>query len=151
MSTKIKLQIYRRSISELAEMDVQGVRILCAVLFKTDDGYTEAKWAIIDTGSALSIIPQSVWKRCSVQTYKDYEIRGLVPKEECSQWVCFGEITCRLFDEHHVTGPIVMKADLAYTDDVPIILGFKDLLEEISIYIACKKDVAYLEFDESIC
>jgi hypothetical protein len=73
VSTKIKLQIYRRSISELAEMDVQGVRILCAVLFKTDDGYTEAKWAIIDTG------------------------------------------------------------------------------EEIPIYIACKKDIAYLEFDGSTC
>lgn len=151
MSTKLKLWIYRHPISELAEMDVQGVRILCAVLFKTDGGYTEARWAIIDTGSALSIIPQSIWKRCSIQTHKDYEIRGLVPKEECSQLVCFGEITCRLFDEHHITDPIVMKADLAYTDDVPIILGFKDLLEEIPIHIACKKDIAYLEFDKSIC
>lgn len=130
----------------LAEYGVQGIRILCKVAFKTDDGYTEPEeYAIIDTGSPISIIPPRVWATSKVKILKDYKITGLVDKEECRLPVSFGELTCCLLDEENITDEFPIKADLAYTDELPIILGFSDLLDEIVIHIDCKSDFAYLE------
>jgi hypothetical protein len=130
----------------LAEYRVQGIRILCKVAFKTDGGYSEPEeYAIIDTGSPISIIPPRVWATSKVRVLKDYKITGLVDKEECKLPVSFSELTCRLLDEENITGDLSIKADLAYTDELPIILGFSDLLDEIVIHIDCKNDLAYLE------
>lgn len=145
MSTRIELWVYRRLMPDLAEMGVQGARILCAVAFKTEDDYTETEWAIIDTGSPLSIIPQWVWKQCPVIIRKDHDIRGLVPKEECVLRASFGEITCCLLDEHNVTDDLTIEVDFVYSDELPIILGLRDLLERGVVYLDCQNDQAYLE------
>jgi len=116
------------------------------VAFKTDDGYTEPKeYAIIDTGSPIAIIPPRVWATSKAKVLKDYKITGLVDKEECRLTVSFGELACCLLDEGNITDEFPIKADLAYTDELPIILGFADLLDEIAIHIDCKNDFAYLE------
>jgi hypothetical protein len=145
VSIKIKLVITRALIPSLAEFGVQGVRVVGKVVFKTNNGYSEPRYAIIDTGSPISIIPPRVRTTSKVKILKDYKITGLVDKEECKLPVSFSELTCRLLDEENITDDLPIKADLAYTDELPIILGFADLLDEIVIYIDCKNDCAYLK------
>lgn len=145
MSTKIRLTIHRRTIPDLAEYDVQGLRFLCLVSFKSAAGYTKPQWGIVDTGAPISVVPRRIWSSLPHERLKDYEIRGIVPKEECAQPVCFGAVTCRLLDEEGETGELTIRADLAYTDDLPIILGLLDLLEKAVIHTNCRRDVAYLQ------
>lgn len=145
MSTRIRLTIHRRTIPDLAEYNVQGIRILCLVSFKNAVGYTKPEWGIIDTGAPISVVPMRIWSNLPYERMKDYEIRGVVPKEECAQPVHFGTITCRLLDEESETGDLTIRADLAYTDDLPIILGLLDLLEKAVVHINCKTDLAYLQ------
>ncbi len=77
---------------------------------------------------------------------KDYSIRGLVAKEDCVLPVTFSRITCCLLDEQWATQDFCIDADLADTDDVPIVLGFKDVLTAGVLHIDGRHKRGYLEF-----
>ncbi len=135
MSTKIGLTLHRRSLLDLARHNVQGVRLLCLTSFKHVAGYTKPEWGIIDTGAPISVVPMRIWSNLPHQALEDYEIWGIVPKEECAQPVRFGTLTCRLLDRENETEDLTIKADLAYTDDIPLILGFLDLMEKAVLHV----------------
>jgi len=145
VSTGIRLWLYTRRIPDLAPLEVEAVRALCAITFRTARGYTKAEWALIDTGSPLSIIPRRVWQQCEVEMLKSYSIRGLVAKEDCVLPVTFGRITCRLMDEQGATQDFCIGADLADTNDVPIVLGFRDALTAGVLHIDGRQVRGYLE------
>jgi hypothetical protein len=80
-----------------------------------------------------------------VEKIKDYAIRGVVPKKECFLPVTIGEVSCILLDKEESTERIKVKAYLAHSNEVPLIIGFKDLLDSFGIYLNFKENLAYLE------
>ena len=71
---------------------------------------------------------------------------GIVPIDECSISVLVGEIDAMLIDERSHTKKIRMISYFALTDDIPMIIGFKTLLEEFEVCFNYKEDTARITF-----
>lgn len=147
MSTRhIKLYFSKFDNPDLIDIELGIIRLFCEIAFVTEEGYTDSYSAILDTGAPVSVIPYRIWSKLKVNEIKDYAIRGIVPKRECSLPVTIGEISCILLDKEQSTEKIKVKSYLAYSDEVPLIIGFKDLLDSFGIYLDFRKNQAYLEY-----
>ena len=80
-----------------------------------------------------------------------YSMRGIVPREECKLPVDIGKIHCVLLDEEgNRTSEMNVYAFLAFSDFIPIVLGFKLLLERFKICFECDDCRAWLEEKENL-
>lgn len=114
--------------------------------FKTPDDWTEARYAIVDTGAHTSLLPLSLWKELDVRILADHFVRGLVPREECKIDVRVGWVKGRIVDkEGNSTPQVEFRAFLALTDSIPLIVGFKDLLDKLRLEIDPATGRAFIE------
>jgi len=127
---------------------IEIVRLRCYVQFENRAGETGIHDAIIDTGAFISLIPFSIWKEAEVDRVADYHVGGVIPKPECSIPVIIGRIGLRLIDEENQTEKIDVHAYLALTDEIPLILGFKDLLASFRVCFDYKENIAWLDGKE---
>ncbi len=82
-------------------------------------------------------------------TLKEVVIQGIVNREECDLLVIEGVIGCALSDRHKTLPETVIRAHLAPEGaDVPLLIGFDAMLEQMSLYCAAWNDEAYLELPE---
>ncbi|MEW6202560.1 MAG: hypothetical protein AB1546_11320 [bacterium] len=147
MSTKINLYFAKFEVPELKDLDLHVLRLYCDVQFITKDGYTEPYPAIIDTGAPTSLIPQKIWKTSIYSKLKEeYEIQGIVPLRRCSLKVSVGKISGMFIDRDNHSKEISFVSYLARTDRIPLILGFKDILEKCKIFADYNSKKAYIEF-----
>lgn len=143
MSSRIRL-----TISHLPARDDPSAvvtRLLCRVSFGTWDGFSETYWAIVDTGAPTSLIPYDVWQECRVLKLKEDIIRGIIDKPGCNLNVITGAIKCVLEDEEGTSEKLVIRADLAPVNTVPLLLGFSGLLDRAKIYSDVEAGEAWLE------
>ena len=127
-------------------LSISGIRVTCRVRFKVDEQYTDPELGIIDTGSAVSIIPQRIWSNLPYTPIAEDTIWGLASNPECVERAVFGEVICRLEDDKAATPDFRLRADLVYNDDIPLVLGFLDLLEQCALHIHVASSNNYLEF-----
>lgn len=122
------------------------IRLRCGVQFKDNNSWTETYDAIVDTGAYCSLIPLSIWENLPVEKISKYKIKGIQTKEECSIPVIIGKITCILVDrEGNETSENHMYALLALVDNVPLILGFKDLLSKFKVIFDFRTKDGFVE------
>ena len=149
VSTKmIKLYFEIHEDEELSKKvkDIEVLRIECDVAFKTVDGEIKIyDAAIVDTGAFISLIPRSIRENVCHEKIARHTVKGIVPKKECSIDVIIGRIKLRLIDEENESDEIEIYAYLALTDEVPLIIGFKDLLTKFKLCIDFQKDTAFVE------
>lgn len=128
------------------EQKVPGVdliRLKTRIRFKIDQGWTEEYSAIVDTGAPVSLIPAFIWEKIQRVEYADHQVGGL---GKGSIPVSVGRIGCMLTDRQgNKTKELEVIAYLAKTDKVPLILGFKDLLEGFNICFDHREKRAYVE------
>ena len=148
-STKVNLFFRRLYDFELLEKlpDYDGLlRLSCIMRFKTRDGWTELKNVIIDTGAHTTLIPLSLWKRLDVEILTEHYVRGLVPDEKCKVDVKVGWVKGVIVDERgNQTDEIRFRAFLASIDAIPIIIGFKDLLDKFKLCFDSINKTGYIE------
>ncbi|MBI2578823.1 MAG: hypothetical protein HYW26_03870 [Candidatus Aenigmarchaeota archaeon] len=110
------------------------LRILCFVKFKTSENWSQAYQGIVDTGAHTSVIPHSIWKGVEHETIGEHYVKGIVPENRMP--VKVGLLQCVLLDRKgNFSKPIKIRAFLAPADDIPLIMGFKDILENFEIRI----------------
>lgn len=125
---------------------IEVIRLKALVRFQTARGWSDIYEAIIDTGAHMSLIPLSIWQEALHTKLARHRIRGIVPKADCTLPVIVGRVRCRLVDrEGHRTGPLEVHAFLAPTDEVALILGFKDMLMRFAHHIDYRTDTAYID------
>jgi hypothetical protein len=135
-----------RKLSALGMSNRAGVlRLLCRIAFKTTTGWTKPFPAIIDTGAHTSLIPLNIWSLTDAQILADHYVKGLVPKPECKIDVKVGTVTGVLLDRQNSSKEYRFLSFLATTNDVPLILGFKELLSKLRLYIDPQTSTAWLE------
>jgi len=144
MSTRINLYFIEYLMQDFADLDIFAIRLCCDVTFKTSSGFTKPHCAVIDTGAPLSLLPLYIWEQCKVEKIRDSVIRGVVPRPECVLPVTLANLTCMLVDGQNKTSELPIKAQLAHTDEVPLVIGFRDLLDSVELHIDYKRKVAYL-------
>ena len=148
MSTKLRIRIKKLIDPELdLKLDYgELVRLSILIRFKTESGWSKLYEAIIDTGAHTSGIPRYIWEGIYAEEKANHFVQGIVPKEECSLPVKVSIISGVLFDDElNHTNEVEFYAFCAIDDRVPLILGFKDLLETFAIHFDIKSGVAYLE------
>ena len=143
---RIKLHFRKFDNPDLVDLDIGIIRLFCEVAFVAGDGFTDSYSAILDTGAPVSVIPFHIWSMSKIRMIKEYSVSGIVPKEECSFPVTVGEVSCILLDEKQSTNNIKVKSYLAHSDDVPLIIGFKDLLDSFGFYFNFRENIAYIEY-----
>ena len=109
------------------------IRLWCGIKFETDNGLTATYPAIVDTGAHISLIPKRIWSTSKVKILADHYVRGLIPKPECKMGVKVGEISGYLVDQEGITSKYKSSSYLAPTNDVPIIMGFRELLTKFRV------------------
>lgn len=148
MSIKVNLMFKRYMDMEL-HGKISGyeiIRLTGMMFFKTNAGWSDPKRAIIDTGAHISLIPFSVWKNSRVEKVADHYLMGVVPKEECTIPVLVGNMECFLMDhEGNETEAMNILAYLALTDEIPLIIGFRDMLENFKLTIDYQNEAASIE------
>lgn len=148
MSTKIDLRIQTSIDLELFEQGivVRLVRLFTSIRFQTNTEWTEVADAIIDTGSAVSILPYSIWKDSSIRLLspKDVILRGIVPQKDAILQAKIAEVPCVFLDRHRVSSPLKIKAYILYDDNIPLIIGFEDVLTVTKFICDYKNNIAYL-------
>jgi len=109
--------------------DCSIIRLLALCTFRTRSGWSSPRPAILDTGAPVSVIPLSAWAGLKTDILGEHIIRGIVPKRVCALPVKIGRLDFMIVDdEGNLLGPHPLIAFLADTDDVPLLLGFKDSL-----------------------
>ncbi len=140
MSTKIQLTIKRMEDPILnGKIDGYGdlIRVFGLIKLKEKDGaWSKSYPAIIDTGAPISVIPLSRWIQSDVEILTDHEMRGIVEKPECSTHVSVGRLNIVLCDEYgNISKEREIFAYFALTDKIPIIIGFKNVLEQMTLHV----------------
>jgi len=123
----------------------QVIRVYCRITFKTGSGWTKPFPAIIDTGAHTSLVPFDIWSICKTKILANHHVRGLVPKKECKIDVQVGELTGALIDRKNLSKRYKFLSYFAPTNEVPLILGFKELLSKLKLFVDYKNNIAWLE------
>ena len=121
------------------------IRVFVDMRFKTRDGWTIPYPAILDTGAHATLIPFRIWNKCPVNVITDHVVRGVVPREECALPILIGDISCVLADRERQSEELTISAYLALTDDIPLVIGFWDLLEKFKLIMDYRNKEAHLE------
>lgn len=107
------------------------VRLVVDVRFRLPSGdFSEVYEAVVDTGAYIAVIPRRIWRRIEreVSTTNVF-FGGVKGAKRCQVRADLGTVTCVLSDrEGRTPSPTVIPAYLAYTDRVPLLVGFADLL-----------------------
>jgi hypothetical protein len=151
MSTRIRLFFREQVIPDYRDLGIFAIRLMCRMSFHTPNGFTDPYPAIVDTGAPISLIPLQIWKGWSIEAdaIRDSTIRGVVPLKECRLAVTLAEVKCKLAGVEAESDLLLVKAHLAPSDAVPLILGFKDLLDRMPLHVDYQTGEASIETGSS--
>lgn len=137
ISTRIELVVKRILDPELSEKIPdygELLRVFCFVKLKLSKDWSQTYQGIIDTGAHTTVVPYGIWKDAEQEILGKHYVKGIVPENQLP--VKVGFLQCVLLDSRgNFSKPLKIKAFLALIDDIPLILGFKDLLENFEMRI----------------
>lgn len=94
----------------------------------------------------MSAIPFYVWKEVPVERLGQYEIEGISPKPECKVPALVGKITCMVTDEEgSKRASVKIHTYLVLIDEIPLVIGFRGLLEKFKVCFDYETREAYIE------
>jgi len=117
--------------------------------FLKADGSWRTVEAVFDTGAGISLLPRYEGREIGVERYAPHKLTGISKREECLVPVKISRVKPRLIDSQGSTSPeFELWVAFAERDDVPSILGVKDIInsfkletdpEEKKLYLTWKK------------
>lgn len=123
----------------------KGIRLFTMAQFLTTKGWAKTEIAIVDTGAPISLIPNRIWKRCQSEIIGETELKGVISKKECIMPVKVALIEVRLIEYEYVTQRLKIKAYLASIDEVPLIIGFENMLSKFNVFFSYHTQTAFIE------
>ena len=146
MSISIGLTVSRQPNVEFIHRGIAHTRLFCTVQFETPAKATFVQPAIVDTGAPLCLIPSDIWGRVRTQQFEATRIGGLFSRRECAVPARLGILAMTLLDPQGRRHRLTVRAFLAQTTDVPLILGFQDCLEKAILHVDAPHRQARLDF-----
>lgn len=140
------IELRDKKLEELVPGYGYLTRLICNTKFKKPDGWTKSYDAIIDTGAHTSIIPLEIWQDMETKILADHHVRGISPKKECYVDIKIARVKAVLFDENgNATPELEIFTYLALDENIPLILGFKTLLDKFKLCFDYKANEAWLD------
>lgn len=121
-------------------------RLWVRVQFQLLNGWTDFHLAIVDTGAPYSMIPESLWAPLPVERLVKLPLRGIVPGRAAEMDAVLGRVSGRLLDAQRTSPTLSLWAMLAYTDQVPLILGWSGCLDRAKLTLDAPHHRASLDF-----
>jgi hypothetical protein len=144
MPVNLFFRVFRDEELEEKVPDVDIIRLKALIRFKTSGGWTPPYEAIVDTGAPLSLIPPFIWEDLEWTKLADHGTSGIAGG---SVPVQVGTVSCQLLDRKgHATEELEIIAFLSSNDDVPLIIGFKDLLDSFETAFDYRRGTASIDY-----
>lgn len=144
--TKVKPDLEER-IYEAFKTDFGYITSIpvTGVFKKKDGSWTSAINMTFDTGAAISLLPKWISKELEVDKYAPHELTGISKKPECLLPVNISRVTVKLLDIYGEESPeFELWVAFADRDDVPTILGMKDVVSNFRFESDPKEKKLYL-------
>ena len=127
MQVKLFFRTLRDEELEEKVSGVEIIRLKSLIQFKQLQGWSKPYEAIVDTGAPISLIPAQIWRKMEHIVLADHDVGGVTGHV---MKVTIAKVEAALLDrEGNRTPELQVLAYLAPTDRVPLIMGFKDLLD----------------------
>ena len=149
ISTKIKIDVV--TIHDYAlETQVKGMgeikRLICYGHIKKQEEESMMNF-IFDTGAHTTLIPRDWWIGKDVEIIGNHKLEGLISRKGCDLSVKIGKVKLKLIDkEGNETPYFEIKAYLANINNVPLLLGLRDLPMSTKIHLDIINNNCYFEF-----
>ena len=116
--------------------------------FRTKKGWTGPFTMIYDTGAVVSLLPALFYDLLSVEKSAPVKLSGIAPEVEVSARLT--RTSLRLRDAWGRSSPrIEAWMAIAERNNVPLILGLKDVSQTHDFRVDAKKRMFYLDFKEN--
>ncbi len=116
------------------------------VSFRTKTGWTNSFTLIYDTGAVVSLLPAMFYSLLEVKRSAPIKLSGISPEIEVGARLTRAGL--RLHDESGKTSKGFQAwIAIAEKDNVPLILGLKDVSDTHDFRVDSKKKRFYLDFD----
>lgn len=143
MPVNLFFRVYRDEELEEKVKGIDIIRLKALIRFKTPSGWTDPYEAIVDTGAPLSLIPPFIWERLQRTKLADHATEGIAGRPVPVQ---VAAVNGQLLDRQgNVTEELKIVAFLSSSDEVPLIIGFRDLLDSFENRFDYRKGTAYLK------
>jgi len=98
----------------------------------------------VDTGNAISIVPNSLWRKAKIVRLLSgrSDVQGIGGGRVSGK---LGELAFVFVDRKTVSPVIKAKAFLLEDDSVPFLIGFEDILTEIKLVCDYSWKTAYFQ------
>jgi len=115
-------------------------------LFKKHEGtWTTGINMTFDTGAGISLLPNYLYDELSVQNYVPHQVAGI--SREMLVNVRISRATAKLIDLHGTSSPeFDLWVAFADRDDVPSLLGMKDVVNKVKFELNPKEKTLSLEW-----
>jgi len=115
------------------------------VSFRAKGGWTDPFWMIYDTGAAVSLLPLRFFDILGVRRYASIKLMGISP--DIQIWARLTRARLRFIDVKGKRSPeIEAWVAIAERNDVPLIIGLKDIADKHSFSTDPKLKQFYLTF-----
>ena len=135
------------SVEQVFKEDL-GKSVLYGVLasFKSSDGKWHGLFRMIyDTGAIITLLPARMLDLLKIERYATASLRGISPKPELRVRLC--KLPLKLHDEEgNQSHEHQVWTAISFRDDVPFILGMKDLATRHSLSTDVRKKKFSLDF-----
>ena len=142
---RVRLEIQQTTDLDALEQNalLYHRRLMVKLQFKLRDRWSEHMRAIVDTGSAYSVIPRYLVPSLVAKGLFKTRIKGLVP--EASLNAIMVQTDCVATDGSHTSTPFPIHALLTDNAEVPLILGLEGLLDQGAVYFSIPGEEAWLQ------
>jgi hypothetical protein len=135
------------SVKRLYDLDIGKAYVYrVLVSFRTKTGWTDSFTLIYDTGAVVSLLPAMFYNLLRVEKSAPIKLSGIAPEVEVKARLTRASL--RLHDAQGKTSPALEAwVAIADGDNVPLILGLKDVSDTHDFRVDSKKKMFYLDFD----
>ncbi len=115
--------------------------------FRTKKGWTDPFTMIYDTGAVVSLLPALFYDLLGVEKSAPIKLSGIAPEVEVGARLT--RTSLRLRDARGRSSPSIEAwMAIAEKNNVPLILGLKDVSDTHDFRVESKKKMFYLDFKE---
>jgi hypothetical protein len=115
--------------------------------FLKADGTWRTVETIFDTGAGISLLPRYVGEEIGIKKYVNHKLTGISKREECLVPVRISKVRTKLIDSKgNISPEFKIWVAFADRDDVPSVLGMKDIIDNFSFKSDAKQKTLYLEW-----
>jgi len=115
--------------------------------FLKADGSWRTVEMIFDTGAGISLLPRYVGEEIGIKRYVNHKLTGISKREECLIPVRISKVRTKLIDSKGNSSPeFEIWVAFADRDDVPSVLGMKDIINNFRFKSDIKEKALYLEW-----